>query len=81
MEPIGWQDTERGHTGMAGVGTEVGGRRERGREGGEGRSREAVAVRGFMEVRREIQQTGAQVERTEKVKREEEVGRIDGWNR
>lgn len=24
---MGWQDTERGHTGMAGVGTEVGGSR------------------------------------------------------
>lgn len=36
-------------------------------------------MRGLMEVRREIQQTGAQVER-ENVKRQQEVGRIDGWN-
>lgn len=40
---MGWQDTERGHTGMAGVGTEVGG----GKEGEVGGS---VAVRGFMET-------------------------------
>lgn len=39
---MGWQDTERGHTGMAGVGTEVGG----GKEGAVGGS---VAARGFME--------------------------------
>lgn len=52
---MGWQDTERGHTGMAGVGTEVGG-------GG----RERGGTRIYGNVRRGIQQTGAQRERVGK---------------
>lgn len=68
---MGWQDTERGHTGMAGVGTEVGGG--------------SVAVRGFMETSGGgFRQTGAQRERVGKKgagQEEQEVGRIDGWKR
>lgn len=78
MEPMGWQDTERGHTGMAGVGTEVGGRE------GRGGGRERGGTRIYGNVRRGIQQTGAQRERVGKKgagQEEQEVGRIDGWKR
>lgn len=67
MEPMGWQDTERGHTGMAGVETEGGG-------GGRGGGRERGSTRIYGNVRRGIQQTGTQRERVGKKREQGRTG-------